>query len=254
MAHFQQRRFAEEVRSQFPSYFTRAKVLEVGSRDVTGTVRDLFDHCDYLGADVAPGPGVDLVQPGECLSLPTGAFDVVISCECFEHNPFWLETFLNMSRMLRPGGLFMFTCAGLGRGEHGTDRSGPVEWLTATGPQENYYRNLSRRDFERRIDLKIHFSSYAFIDNRYAKDLYFIGIKHCATNDPAVADKVSAVQRAARRITIDQPLTWMRALGAHAEWWGKWSLARVLGERTYHNIRHATRPRYRRRKGGRGTS
>ena len=49
------------------------------------------------------------------IALPTASFDVVISCECFEHNPYWRETFLNMTRVLRPGGLFVLTCATTGR-------------------------------------------------------------------------------------------------------------------------------------------
>jgi len=32
---------------------------------------------------------------------PANSFDCTISVECFEHNPFWLETFVNMLRMTR---------------------------------------------------------------------------------------------------------------------------------------------------------
>src|SRR5207237_8408702 len=162
MAHFQQRKFVAEVRSRFPEFFERAKVLEVGSWTYNDTIRTLFHSCDYVGADVAGGPDVDLVVPGQDLGFPTGHFDVVISCECFEHNPFWLETFLNMARMLRPGGLFVFTCAGIGRGVHGTARSTPTVSLTVAGEHADYYRNLSRRDFEHRIELRHHFARYAF--------------------------------------------------------------------------------------------
>jgi SAM-dependent methyltransferase len=175
MARYQQQKFVAEVRAHFPKFFEGTKVLEVGSWIVNDTVRSHFGACDYVGTDVAEGPGVDVAVVGQDLAFPTGAFDVVISCECFEHNPFWLATFLNMARMLRPGGLFVFTCAGIGRGEHGTNRRFPSGSLTAAAGHQDYYCNLSQRDFERRVPLANHFSDYAFIDNRYAKDLYFFG-------------------------------------------------------------------------------
>jgi SAM-dependent methyltransferase len=243
MAHFQQRKFVEEVRAHFPTFFTGTKVLEVGSWNVNGTVRDFFQGCDYLGVDVADGHCVDLVAPGETLAFPTASFDVVISCECFEHNPFWLETFLNMARMLRPGGLFVFTCAGVGRGEHGTARTGAAGSLTASAKQQEYYRNLSRRDFTRRVDLGIHFVEYAFFDNRYAKDLYFVGVKRSAHSDSCLAGRLAALGESVRQVRLNKPVSLVRALSAHGEWWLKWTVSSLLGERRYHDLRHFVRPR-----------
>jgi 2-polyprenyl-3-methyl-5-hydroxy-6-metoxy-1,4-benzoquinol methylase len=54
-----------------------------------------------------------------------GLFDVVISCEVMEHNPFWVATLTNMIRLLKPGGLLVMSCATIGRKEHGTARSLP---------------------------------------------------------------------------------------------------------------------------------
>jgi SAM-dependent methyltransferase len=240
MAHFQQQEFVREVRSHFPEFFERTRVLEVGSWILNESVRKYFQSCEYVGADVAAGPGVNLVVPGQDLALPTGSFDVVISCECFEHNPYWLETFLNMARMLRPGGLFVFTCAGIGRGEHGTCRTSPELSLTAREKHPDYYRNLSRRDFESRIVLGNHFSHHALIDNRYSKDLYFVGFKRSAAPDPALAGKIASLRRAAGRISVtpDRSLRLTKTIGAHGEWWLKWGLARLLGEAKYHDIRH----------------
>ena len=243
MAHFQQRKFVAEVRSRFPEFFERAKVLEVGSWTYNDTIRTLFHSCDYVGADVAGGPDVDLVVPGQDLGFPTGHFDVVISCECFEHNPFWLETFLNMARMLRPGGLFVLTCASTGRGEHGTSRTSPGASLTAVEQHPDYYQNLSKRDFERRITLENHFSHHLFMTNLYSKDLYFIGLKRGAAADPMLAGKLASLRRAAKEIKLVGRVTMMRAVAAYAEWLGKWALCRVLGERKYHGLRHFVRPR-----------
>jgi SAM-dependent methyltransferase len=247
MAHYQQRRFIEHVRAHFPEYFHRTKVLEIGSWNVTGSVRDYFQSCDYVGVDLAAGDCVDVVAAGQDLAYPTGAFDVVISCECFEHNPFWLETFLNMARMLRPGGLFVFSCAGIGRGEHGTRRSTPTVSLTVAGDHADYYRNLSRRDFERRVDLSNHFVQFAFFTNRYAKDLYFVGVKAPASADPAPADAFASLRHDVRQISLDKPVTALRALGTNCEWWFKWALSRLLGETRYHNLRQVLRPRYKKK-------
>jgi len=49
----------------------------------------LFSDCDYIGLDVAPGNGVDIVCEGQNYDAPDESFDVVISCEVMEHNPFW---------------------------------------------------------------------------------------------------------------------------------------------------------------------
>jgi SAM-dependent methyltransferase len=238
MAHVQQQAFVAEVKSLFPEFFEGTKVLEVGSWICNDTVRKHFRACDYIGADVAAGAGVDLAVPGQNLALPSESFDVVISCECFEHNPFWLETFLNMARMLRPGGLFILTCATVGRGEHGTARTSREASLTALEGHCDYYRNLTRRDFEARISLQNHFSDFLFVTNRYSKDLYFAGCKRDAVPNSNLKAKIESVRRAARRINEGRKVHAGRALAANMEWWAKWSLERALGETNYHNLRY----------------
>jgi SAM-dependent methyltransferase len=227
-------------------------VLEVGSWNVNGSVRELFQSCEYLGVDIAPGPGVDLVARGEALALPTASFDVVISCECFEHNPRWLETFLNMERMLKPGGLFVFTCSGIGHREHGTPRTSPsLSAATAAGADGDYYHNLSKRDFENRIALSSLFANYAFFDNHYAQDLYFVGVKSSATLEPGIATRIAALRSPVRRIRLDKPVTRVFALSTHGKWWLKRGITALLGEPRYHDIMHfihADRPA-RKRKG-----
>ena len=50
-----------QVREIYPHVFSRRRVLEVGSRDVNGSVRQFFDGGEYVGVDWRPGPCVDLV-------------------------------------------------------------------------------------------------------------------------------------------------------------------------------------------------
>lgn len=153
--------------------FSGVSVIEIGSLNINGTVRDFFQPTSYLGVDVGPGPGVDLVAEGQALDFPDDSFDVAISAECFEHNPEWAATFANMQRMAAR--YVVFTCASDGRPEHGTRRSAPdsspltLEW--------DYYRNLNEQDFREHFDLDSMFAEYEFRYNPVSHDLYFYGIK-----------------------------------------------------------------------------
>ena len=144
MSHKEQLDFVAAVKGKHPEFFTGKRVLEVGSLNINGTVRDFFTDCDYIGCDLGEGRGVDIVCAGQDLDFPDNSFDVVLSCECFEHNPAYQETLRNMVRMLKPGGLLFFTCATTGRPEHGTTRTSPKD-APFCG---DYYRNLIASDFD----------------------------------------------------------------------------------------------------------
>ena len=172
MAHPEQRDFLTKLRNQYPQWFTGVSVLEVGSLNINGTVRDFFQPVTYLGVDVGPGPGVDLIAEGQNLDYPNNHFDIAISAECFEHNPHWQATFANMHRMAR---VTIFTCASEGRPVHGTHDAHPtsspltLDW--------DYYRNLTAADFEQAFDLPSMFIEHEFEYNPASCDLYFWGIK-----------------------------------------------------------------------------
>ena len=68
MAHYQQQLFVEIINKNYPEFFKSKKILEVGSWIANDSIRKYFDNCDYVGADVAPGPGVDVVCSGELLN------------------------------------------------------------------------------------------------------------------------------------------------------------------------------------------
>jgi hypothetical protein len=172
MAHPEQREFFHSVRHKFPHMFAGVKVLEVGSLDINGTVRDFFTDCEYIGVDLDEGLGVDVVAQGQELDYPDGSFNTVVSAECFEHNPYWLETFVNMHRMCN--GLVIFTCATEGRHEHGTTRTSPSD--SPFTLQWDYYRNLTEDDFIDNLDLGLMFERYKFTVNPYSHDLYFWGL------------------------------------------------------------------------------
>ena len=53
------------------------RVLEIGSRDENGTIRDLFTGT-YIGIDMRAGPSVDRVMDAHEIHFKTGTFDVVV--------------------------------------------------------------------------------------------------------------------------------------------------------------------------------
>lgn len=110
-------------------------VVEIGSRDINGSVRPLFSGAYYLGIDLSPGPSVDVVCDA-CEYTPATAVDLVICCEVLEHSERWTEILRAAYRWLFPGGRLIMTCAGPGRKEHSAIDGGPLR------PGE-YYRNLS---------------------------------------------------------------------------------------------------------------
>lgn len=179
MAHLQQMEFCQLVKRALPLFFFEVFVLDIGSLDIDGNNRYLFDDALYLGVDLAPGPNVDIVSKGHELRMPDGTFDVIVSTECFEHDRHYPETLRNICRMLKPGGLFLFTCATEGRHEHGTRRTTPQDapLLGAHGDWQDYYRNLTERDIRNAIDVDDLFPSHDFTVNPVSHDLYFWGVK-----------------------------------------------------------------------------
>lgn len=177
MSHPQQIQYIDSVKKQYKEHFINKCVLEVGSLNINGSVRPFFENCAYIGLDVSPGPCVDVVCLGHEYDMPDGSFDTVISCECFEHNPYWVETFQNMIRLCKPGGLIIMTCATEGRPEHGTKEKEPESSPLTVGLNWNYYKNLVKEDFESHFDLTNIFKTHSFQTNTQSKDLYFHGIK-----------------------------------------------------------------------------
>jgi len=179
MAHQEQKDFIQSIKDHYPDSFHGKKILEVGSLDINGSVREFFIDCDYTGLDVGPGPCVDVVCSGHVYDAPDNTFDVVISCEAFEHNQEWVQTFHNMWRMCKDEGLFIMTCASKGRLEHGTSRSYPQDSPLTINYGWEYYKNLNERDFYDAIpDFEQRFHGYCFKEEqriKFLNDLYFVG-------------------------------------------------------------------------------
>lgn len=191
MSHPEQRLFVSLCRKFFGPWFAGRSVLEIGSLNINGTVRDFFSGGRYLGIDIGPGPGVDVVADGSSFSGPSAAFDVVISCECLEHDVHWRETFLNGLRMLKPDGIMVITCATYGRKRHGTSDESAASSPYTSSPEVNYYRNLGESDLRALGNFDDWFGWHGFFVDHVARDLYFLGLGRSVTGQREIAENFS---------------------------------------------------------------
>jgi hypothetical protein len=97
----------------------RYDVLDIGGRNVNGSIRSLFaSAATYHALDNTEGPEVDYVADAATWR-PTWQYDVVVCCEVFEHTPKWPEIVATAFEACLPGGVFIATMAGPGRAPHG---------------------------------------------------------------------------------------------------------------------------------------
>jgi SAM-dependent methyltransferase len=107
------------------------RVLEVGSRLVESealegvpTIRTALERLhptEYIGVDLATGPGVDRICAAEDLISHFGAssFDVVLTTEMLEHVRDWRRVVHNLKGVLTPGGTLVVTTRSRGFPFHG---------------------------------------------------------------------------------------------------------------------------------------
>jgi len=88
-----------------------ARVLEVGSADVNGSVRRVF-RGPYIGVDWQAGVGVDVLASAHALPFGDSRFDVVVSTEALEHDTRPWRSAPEMARVLVTGGWLLLTCRG----------------------------------------------------------------------------------------------------------------------------------------------
>ena len=113
------------------------RVLEFGSRNVNGTLRDVVAASHYVGVDISDGPGVDIVADAATVLVP-GSFDLVLCAEVFEHatDEQCAGMCANAFRHLAEGGMFLATMAGERRAPHSAVDGGPLR-------HGEFYRNVS---------------------------------------------------------------------------------------------------------------
>jgi Methyltransferase domain len=85
------------------------RILEIGSREVTGTsdARNRFKNAEYIGFDYYPGQNVDVVGDAHQLSkyFNNQKFDIIYSSAVFEHLAMpWLAA-TEITKLLKVGGI-----------------------------------------------------------------------------------------------------------------------------------------------------
>jgi hypothetical protein len=115
-------------------------VLEIGARNINGTVRNLFDAERYVGLDVSPGPGVDVVASGADY-VPDARPDVIVCCEVLEHTEEAPAICRRSIDNLAPGGVLLLTMAGTGRAPHSAIDGCDLR-------EGEFYRNVSAADLQ----------------------------------------------------------------------------------------------------------
>lgn len=126
------------------------RVLEVGGRNINGSVRPLFGPADYTTLDISPGDGVDIVADAADW-VPAQPYDAVVCCEVLEHTARAREIVAGIAAMVAPGGALIFTAACPPRAPHSGIDGGEVrpgefyanvdptdlsDWLNAIGIAE----------------------------------------------------------------------------------------------------------------------
>jgi SAM-dependent methyltransferase len=173
MAHKEQQQFCKVVKGLFPRYFFNKRILDVGSMDICGSNRELFWFCNYTGLDIGKGKNVDIICPVRYLTGVPAYFDTVISTEVWEHDRDYMDSIANCIRLLKPGGLFFFTCATTGRPEHGTKRTTAY----ASPYTIDYYKNVTEEMIRAIPGFNDAWNLCHFDIQPTSHDLRFIGIK-----------------------------------------------------------------------------
>lgn len=136
----------EWARGMIDAYLqTPGRVLEVGARNVNGSLRRYLAPLasEYIGVDMEAGDGVDLVLRNDALSdtFRAASFDTVVCTEVLEHDlTFWV-TVGAMRWLLKPGGHLLITTPANGFPYHPY----PIDCYRFT---EDTYRQLFFAQYE----------------------------------------------------------------------------------------------------------
>lgn len=124
-------------------------VVEFGARDINGSPRYLFPYSKYVGLDLEPGQGVDVIADATTWTADR-EYDMVLCLEVLEHTPTWQELVGAAHRALRAGGILVLTAATDPREPHSAIDGAalrPGEWYENIDP-ELLNVTLKRAEFD----------------------------------------------------------------------------------------------------------
>lgn len=203
--HIEAKTFIESVKQLYPNFFINKRVIDIGAGDINGNNRYLFENSEFIGVDVVPAPNVDLVSMAKDIPESIGQFDVVISSECFEHDMQIYSSMKRIMKLLKPGALFVFTCASEGRPEHGTKRTSSYDsyssQLTTDIWYPNYYRNITMDDFVEILNPHHYFMSVSMTYNPIIGDFYFYGFRK---DSPVLEEPINGLSTVMNKYATDK--------------------------------------------------
>jgi SAM-dependent methyltransferase len=127
-------------------------VLDVGGRNVNGTVRNLFSLSDtFTSLDIFDDGGVDIVADFSNPEIVNvlkieNKYDLVFSTEVLEHARYWRALVSNLAKATKSGGWIILTCATTGRPYHTADGH---PWTDET---QEYYGNVDISEFREVVE------------------------------------------------------------------------------------------------------
>lgn len=116
--HLNNRKWLEDCKKNYPDSFKECCVLEIGSQNVNGTIRDYFeDTTDYVGVDRERGEGVDIVCDARKTEFDH-QFDTLMIISVFEHDLSWKDTLKHNLQWLKKGGMCFISFGAEGNLQH----------------------------------------------------------------------------------------------------------------------------------------
>jgi len=119
--HEGNRMFWARAAQKYQRYFVGSEVIECGSREHNGSIRDYFRASKkYIGVDWKPGGNVDRVSLIHDLT-GTDQYDLVASASMLEHDPYWEKSLTRMAEMVKPDGALMVSWGAARNPQHCLD-------------------------------------------------------------------------------------------------------------------------------------
>jgi SAM-dependent methyltransferase len=138
----------------------RGPVLEIGSKNINGSIRSLFGGNFYLGIDCVEGIGVDLVADGKTFKWEH-QFATIVCCEVLEHLFDGEALCKNVYKLLEKGGLFIITAAHNPRRPHSAVDGGPLR-------EGEFYANVQEDELKEWLKRFSKVEIILFNDDIYA--------------------------------------------------------------------------------------
>jgi len=110
IVHKQSHVYMQEAFDRHVAALPAGRVVDIGSIGRKALYRRIWEAggWDYTGLDLAAGDNVDVVLEDPWLfPFDDASFDAVISGQMLEHNEFFWLSFIEMARVLRPGGMMV---------------------------------------------------------------------------------------------------------------------------------------------------